>query len=144
MMLRRIGKREESSRQKKISDDSQYYDKWTVGRYEKEDWEEVGVENAWFSLKDLPLGWTLWLIDMSTLSVHVPNLTLPSRQCLTLQEKHMETQEVKVGSPFPANLSSDIPQVIFLYLGDLKMTWREHGQLARWRRWSTCDVGEAF
>ena len=27
---RRNGKREESSRQKKISDDSQHYDKWTV------------------------------------------------------------------------------------------------------------------
>ena len=29
-------KRKESSRQKKISDDSQHYDKWTVCKYEKE------------------------------------------------------------------------------------------------------------
>ena len=34
--LRRCGKWEESSRQKKISDDRQHYDKWTVRRYEKE------------------------------------------------------------------------------------------------------------
>ena len=34
---RRYGKREESSRQKRISDDRQHYDKWTVRRYEKED-----------------------------------------------------------------------------------------------------------
>ena len=33
---RRYGKWEESSRQKKISDDRQHYDKWTVCRYEKE------------------------------------------------------------------------------------------------------------
>ena len=33
---RRNGKREESSRQKKISDDRQNYDKGTVARYEKE------------------------------------------------------------------------------------------------------------
>ena len=33
---RRYGKWEESSRQKKISDDRQHYDKWTVLRYEKE------------------------------------------------------------------------------------------------------------
>ena len=33
---RRYGKWEESSRQKKISDDRQRYDKWTVWRYEKE------------------------------------------------------------------------------------------------------------
>ena len=34
---RRNGKREESSRQKNISDDRQHSDKWTVCRYEKED-----------------------------------------------------------------------------------------------------------
>ena len=33
---RRKGKREEGSRQKKISDDRQHHDKWTVSRYEKE------------------------------------------------------------------------------------------------------------
>ena len=33
---RRNGKREDGSRQKKISDDIQHYDKWTVCRYEKE------------------------------------------------------------------------------------------------------------
>ena len=33
---RRYGKWEESSRQKKISDDRQHYDKWTVLRYKKE------------------------------------------------------------------------------------------------------------
>ena len=33
---RRNDKREESSRQKKISDDRQHHDKWTVCRYEKE------------------------------------------------------------------------------------------------------------
>ena len=32
----RNGKREESWRQHKISDDRQHYDKWTVGRYEEE------------------------------------------------------------------------------------------------------------
>ena len=32
---RRNGKREESPRQKKISDDRQHYDKWIVSRYEK-------------------------------------------------------------------------------------------------------------
>ena len=32
----RNGKRKESSRQKKISDDRQHYDKWTVLRYQKE------------------------------------------------------------------------------------------------------------
>ena len=31
---RRIGKREEGSRQKKISDDRQHHDKWTVLGYE--------------------------------------------------------------------------------------------------------------
>ena len=30
------GKREEGSRQKKISDDRQHYDEWTLYRYEKE------------------------------------------------------------------------------------------------------------
>ena len=60
---RRYGKWEESSRQKKIPDDIQHYDKWTVGRYEKEGWEEGRVENAEFVAKDLPLGRTLWLID---------------------------------------------------------------------------------
>ena len=34
---RRNGKLEEGSRQKKISDYRQLYDKWTVCRYEKED-----------------------------------------------------------------------------------------------------------
>ena len=33
---RRDGKREEGSRQTKISDDSQHHDKWTICRYEKE------------------------------------------------------------------------------------------------------------
>ena len=33
---RRYGKWKESSRQKKISDDRQHYDKWIVCRYEKE------------------------------------------------------------------------------------------------------------
>ena len=33
---RRNGKREEGSRQKKISDDIQNHDKWTVSRYKKE------------------------------------------------------------------------------------------------------------
>ena len=33
---RRNGKREEGSRPKKISDDRQHHDKWTVCRYEKE------------------------------------------------------------------------------------------------------------
>ena len=33
---RKNGKREESSRQKKILDDRQHYDKWTVLSYEKE------------------------------------------------------------------------------------------------------------
>ena len=32
---RRNGKREESSRQKNVSDDRQHCDKWTVGRYER-------------------------------------------------------------------------------------------------------------
>ena len=56
---RHYGKREESSRQKKISDDRQHYDKWTVCRYEKEGCEEVRLENADFAVKDLPLGRTL-------------------------------------------------------------------------------------
>ena len=34
---RRYGKWEESSRQKKISDDKQHYDEWTVRRHDKED-----------------------------------------------------------------------------------------------------------
>ena len=34
--LERMVKREESSRQKKISDNRQHYDKWTVRRYKKE------------------------------------------------------------------------------------------------------------
>ena len=51
----RNGKREEGSRQKKISDDRQYHDKWTVCRYEKEDCEEGRVENADFAVKDLDL-----------------------------------------------------------------------------------------
>ena len=42
---------------------SRRYGKWTVWRYEKEDWEEGRVENAEFAVKDLPLGRTLWLID---------------------------------------------------------------------------------
>ena len=33
---RRNGKREEGSWQKKVSDDRQHHDKWTVCRYEKE------------------------------------------------------------------------------------------------------------
>ena len=52
------------SRQKKLSDDRQHYDKWTVWRYEKEGLEEGRVENAKFALKDLP--WAEhcdWLID---------------------------------------------------------------------------------
>ena len=59
---RRYGKWEESSRQKKISDDRKHYDKWTVWRYEKEGWEEGRVENAEFATKDLPLGKRLWMI----------------------------------------------------------------------------------
>ena len=46
---------EEGSRQK-ISDDRQHHDKWTVCRYVKEVCEEVRVENAEFTVKDLPLG----------------------------------------------------------------------------------------
>ena len=53
------GKWEESSRQKKISDDRQYYEKWTVSRYDKEGSEEGKVENSNFIVKDLPLGRTL-------------------------------------------------------------------------------------
>ena len=33
---RRNGKPEEGSRQKKISEDRQHHDKWTISRYEKE------------------------------------------------------------------------------------------------------------
>ena len=62
---RRNGKREESSRQKKVSDDRQHYDKWTEWKYEKEGWEEGWAENAEFTVKDLPLGRTLWLIEYS-------------------------------------------------------------------------------
>ena len=53
---RRNGKREEGSHQKKISDDRQHHDKWTACRYEKEGREEGRVENAEFTVKDLPLG----------------------------------------------------------------------------------------
>ena len=60
---RRNSKREESSGQKKISDDRQHYDKWTLWRYEKEGWEGGRVENAELAVKDLPLGRTLWLIE---------------------------------------------------------------------------------
>ena len=60
------GKWEESSRQKKISDDRQHNDKWTVWKYEKEGWEEGRVENAEFAVKDLPLGRALWFIDSYT------------------------------------------------------------------------------
>ena len=42
---RRDSKREEGSRQNKISDDRQNHDKWTVCRYEKEGREEGRVEN---------------------------------------------------------------------------------------------------
>ena len=63
MILYKEVKREEGSRQKKISDDRQNYDKWTVWKYEKEDWEEGRIENAESAVKDLPLGRTLWLID---------------------------------------------------------------------------------
>ena len=59
---RRYGRWEESTRYKNISDD-RHYDKWTVWRYEKEGWEEGSMENAEFSVKYLPLGRTLWLID---------------------------------------------------------------------------------
>ena len=55
---RRNGKREESSGQK-ISDDRHHHNKWTVGRYENEGWEEGRVENAEFAVKNLPLGRTL-------------------------------------------------------------------------------------
>ena len=58
---RRNGKREKGSWQKKISDDRQHHDRWTVCRYEKEGWEESGVEHAEFAVKDLPLGRTVWL-----------------------------------------------------------------------------------
>ena len=57
------GKRKEGSWQKKISDNRQHYDKWTVCSYEKEGWEEGRVENAEFVVKDLPLSKTLWLIN---------------------------------------------------------------------------------
>ena len=51
---RRYGKWEESSRQKKISDDRQHHDKWTVWRYEKEGWEKGRVENASLQWKTCP------------------------------------------------------------------------------------------
>ena len=54
---RRNGKREQGSQQKKISDDRQHHDKWTVCRYEKEGLEEGRVKNDEFA--DLPLGRTL-------------------------------------------------------------------------------------
>ena len=63
---RRNDRREESSRQKKISDDRQHYDKWTVWRYEKEGWEERRVVNAEFAVKNLPLGRKLWFIECRT------------------------------------------------------------------------------
>ena len=53
------GKREGSSRQKKISDDRQQYDKWTVRRYENIMLRRGYSENAEFAVKDLPLGKTL-------------------------------------------------------------------------------------
>ena len=56
---RRNGKREERPWEKKISDDRQYHNKWTVCRYEKEGWEEGRVENAEFTVEDVPLGRTL-------------------------------------------------------------------------------------
>ena len=56
---RRDGKREEDSQQKKISNDRQHRDKWTVCRYEKESSEEGRVENTEFAVKDLPLDRTL-------------------------------------------------------------------------------------
>ena len=56
---RRNGKRKEGSRQKKITDDRQRHDKWTVCRYEKKGWEEGRVENAEFAVKDLSLRRTL-------------------------------------------------------------------------------------
>ena len=58
---KRNGKRDESSWQKKISDDRQHYDNWAIWRYEKQGWDEGRVENAEFAVKDLPLGRTLWL-----------------------------------------------------------------------------------
>ena len=57
--FRRNGKWEEDSWQKKISDDRQHHDKWTVCRYEKEGREVGRVEDAEFAVKDLPLGRTL-------------------------------------------------------------------------------------
>ena len=54
--FRRNGKREEVSWQKKMSDDRQHDDKWTVCRYQKEGGEEGRVENAAIALKDQPLG----------------------------------------------------------------------------------------
>ena len=52
---RRYGKWEESSRQKKkISDDRQHYDKWTIWRNEKEGWEEGSrLVNGELAVKDL-------------------------------------------------------------------------------------------
>ena len=49
-------------------------DEPTVWRYKKEGWEEGGVENGEFAVKDLPLGRTLWLIDW----VHLANIDLLS------------------------------------------------------------------
>ena len=60
---KRNGKREEGSRQKKISNDRQHHDKGTVCSYEKEGWEEGRVGNAEFAVKDLPVCRTLWLIE---------------------------------------------------------------------------------
>ena len=51
---RRIGKRQESSRQKMVLDNKQTYGKWPVWRYEKEGWEEGRVENGEFAVKYLP------------------------------------------------------------------------------------------
>ena len=56
---RRNGKREEGSRQKKISDDRLHHDKWIICRYEKGDWVEGRVENAELAMIDLPLSRTL-------------------------------------------------------------------------------------
>ena len=50
---------------RKISDDRQHHDKWSVCKYEKEGWEEGRVENAEFAVKGLPLGRTLRLIIVS-------------------------------------------------------------------------------
>ena len=46
------GNREESLRQKKISNDIPHHNKWTVCRYEKEGWEEGKMENTVFAVKD--------------------------------------------------------------------------------------------